>query len=152
MYRESLAQGIERMGRLADTIGKLGRLPRIVAEIAQPGIQRELDKEFLEGRDPYGEPWAPLAPATVARGRHPPPLWHRGHLHRATRAELLAGARPGLWLTIKSAQYGYFHQVGTRHMPKREILPTRGIPGRWYRGVLVEASKRAFKSVWERFR
>lgn len=144
MIRGNAMVGIEAIGRLKETIRKLSDLPRAVAVEAAPGINRLLREEFLNGTDPYGRPWAPLRPATLARGRRPPPLTDTKALRDGTKATPRSGRRAGLVL-ITGAPYGYFHQVGFRvgktNVEPRRVLPQSGLPAGW-KIVLRDAARR----------
>jgi hypothetical protein len=107
------------------------------AGVANPRITRALQSQFRQGVDPYGSPWAPLSPNT--RGRKPPPLTDTGKLKQGTKARPGVGGRAGLHLVL-GAEYGIFHQTGTRNMPARRILPTRGMPAEW-RGILESRAR-----------
>jgi len=149
MYRDSLAAGIDKLGRLATTIGELRRVPRLTAVKAQTWIAEQLLIEYREGQDPYGRPWAPLRPATLAI-HGPPPLTRSGMLRVDTAVRLLEGARNGLMLEA-GRDYAYFHQVGFRHrggkdVPARKIFPDRGMPRRW-REILERAAKEAIAEI-----
>jgi hypothetical protein len=48
----------------------------------------------------------------------------------------MAGGRAGLTLRV-GAPYGIYHQQGRGRPPRREILPTHGMPAAWRR-VLTE--------------
>jgi hypothetical protein len=122
------------LGRLIKTIERLSDLPRRVAIEAAPKLTDELRRQFDRGVDPYGRPWAPLKPATLAKGRHAPPLTDSGELRDGTRAMVAPGGRAGIRLVL-GAPYGFFHQVGYRNgrtkVPPRRILPQYGIPRAW---------------------
>jgi hypothetical protein len=148
MYRDSLAAGIDKLGRLATTIGELRRVPRLTAVKAQAPLLRAVQDEFVKGQDPYGRPWAPLRPSTLAI-HGPPPLSRSLTLAVDTDVSLLDGIKNGLAITLGAA-YGYFHQVGFRHgkghVPARKILPERGMPRRW-REILERAAKEAIAEI-----
>jgi hypothetical protein len=103
-------------------------------------IDDVIQEDFDAGVNPYGEPWAPLRPATLAKGRTPPPLTDEGLL-RAVNVEPLQGA--GLKIEFDE-DYAVYHQTGTSRMAQRLILPeeSRGLPERWNDAV-VEAMNNA---------
>jgi|GEM_PF-3095075 hypothetical protein len=148
MYRDSLAVGIDKLGRLAQTIGELRRVPRLTAMKAQTPILREVQRAFVEGHDPYGRPWVPLRTATLAI-HGPPPLSRTLALAVGTDVSLMDGLKNGLLITLGAA-YGYFHQVGFRHgktrVPARRMLPQFGMPKRW-REIVDQASKAAMAEI-----
>ena len=148
MYRDSLAVGIDKLGRLAVTIGELRRVPRLTAVKAQAPILRAVQDEFVKGQDPYGRPWAPLRPSTLAI-HGPPPLSRSLTLAVDTDVSLLDGIKNGLAITLGAA-YGYFHQVGFRHgrstVPPRRPLPQFGMPRAW-REIIERATKAAIDEI-----
>jgi hypothetical protein len=148
MYRGDLAQGIDRIGKLAELMGTLRGVPRLAALKAQTPILRAVQEEFVKGQDPYGRPWAPLRPATLAI-HGPPPLSRTLALAVDTDVSLLDGLKNGLAITLGRA-YGYFHQVGFRHgrsmVPARRPLPQHGMPKRW-REITVQAVKDAIAEI-----
>jgi len=91
---------------------------------------RATDNLFKGQKDPYGGKWAKLAPSTVERKRKTGGinkiLQNRGHM-RATASSKS---------TSKSFIHGFndskaiYHDLGTRKMPKRQLLPdeSRGLP------------------------
>lgn len=127
---------------LMRTVEELAYVPRKVAAIAAPKLSRLLQAEFRSGTDPYGRPWRRLSRATLARGRHPPPLTDTGRLRNGTGAKQ---GRAGIVLTV-GAPYGKFHQYGTRHMPARRILPAFGMPASW-RQALDDAAQQSIREA-----
>jgi hypothetical protein len=135
--------GIEQIGRIKETIRKLSDLPRAIALEAKPALDRALRAEFTSGTDPYGRPWAPLNPSTLAKGRTPPPLTDTRALRQGTKVQPRRGLRAGL--VLMTGPHGYFHQVGfrvyrTRVTPRR-VLPQFGIPAGW-KIILRDAARR----------
>lgn len=130
------------------SVEQLAYVPRKVAVVAAPKITRLLRQQFRNGTDPYGRAWRPLRPATVAKGRRPPPLTETGDLRDGTKAKV---ARAGIRLSVRSP-YGVYHQTGFvnartgRHVAPRRILPQFGLPAAWT-SVLREASRHAFRSA-----
>jgi hypothetical protein len=143
MIRGDAMVGIEAIGRLKQTIRKLSDLPRAVAVEAKPTIDRLLKEGFLNGKDPYGRPWAPLKASTIAKGRTPPPLTDTRALRKGTKVQVRSGLRPGLLLL--TGPHGYFHQVGFRvyktRVPARRVLPQYGLPASW-KIALRDAARR----------
>ena len=118
---------------------------------------------FHDGRDPWGDPWAPLKPSTIARRRNrsDQPLRDTGRLrssiyHRAGRDWLEVGL---------AAKYAGTHQFGARKgqygrtrrgapipwgdVPARPMLPASGrhvlLPREWQtdaRDAVVDHLKR----------
>jgi len=62
MYKGDLAQGIDKIGKLAELMGTLRGVPRLAAIKAQTPILRAVQEEFVKGQDPYGRPWRPCGP------------------------------------------------------------------------------------------
>lgn len=125
-------------------VDELARMPRKLAVACAPLITQLLRGGFATGRDPYGRPWRALRPATLAKGRRPPPLTDTRELADGTMAKALNGNRAGLHLVV-GAKYGAFHQVGFRvgktKVGPRRILPAFGMPASW-RQVFAEQAKR----------
>lgn len=122
---------ISQMGRLADRLGDLARIPsRVSARVADEIAQSIQTDEFDAGRDPYGTPWADLAPSTVAHGRFPPPLTDTREMRDSVH---VAPMRPaGVSITIDHP--AAVHQAGapSKNLPARPILPARQeLPERW---------------------
>lgn len=152
MIRGDAMQGVEAIGRLKETIRKLSDLPRAVAVEAQEPLNRALQAEFRGGVDPYGNPWAPVKPSTIARRKRsqsPTPLTDTSEGRRGTRVELRAGNRAGLTI-VTGAPYLYFHQVGFRagrtSVPARRVLPQFGLPAGW-KIILRDAARRAARQA-----
>lgn len=137
---------LAQIGRLEKVLDRLMDLPRKVAAEAKPEIDRLLRQQFRQGLDPYGRPWAPLRPATLAMGRRSPPLTDTRRLREGTKVLLGGGNRAGLRVQVGSA-YGYFHQVGFRNartgrmVPARRILPQFGMPREWSAALRRAASR-----------
>lgn len=155
MIRGDAMVGLQEIGRLTDAIRKLSDLPRAVALDAAPELNREIGREFSEARDPYGRPWAPVKPSTLARrrvSRGGPPLTDTRQLRDGTTVEPRAGGRAGLLIRLGAA-YGYFHQVGFRagktSVPARRILPQFGLPAFWRR-VLEDSARRCARRIMGR--
>lgn len=154
MRRGSPQMAIAELGRLQATLHELTLVPRKVAEIAAPKIDRLLRQQFRDGQDPYGKAWAPLKPATLAKGRTPPPLTDSTDLRDGTGASVAPGNRAGIRLRV-GARYGYFHQAGYRNartggkVPARRILPQFGLPRAWS-AILREAARKAFRQAVQR--
>jgi len=148
MIRVNRFQAIAEIGRLKDTLSRLAQVPRRTATIAAPRLTTLLQKQFRDGIDPYGRPWAPLRPATLAK-HGPPPLTDTREMRRGTRAEQPRANYAGIRLVV-GATYGYFAQVGFRvgktRVPPRRILPQYGMPREWSR-VLAESARQAAREL-----
>ena len=135
------------VGSLEGIIGGLEGLRDLVPEIALEAsieIFETIDSTFTLGADPYGETWAPLAPATLAKGRTPPPLTDTGAMRESLRVSVTQDA---IVASLESPA-GY-HQNGTRYMPARPVLPDygRGLPDAW-RQAITDAGQRVFDARW----
>ena len=78
---------------------------------------------FRDSRDPYGEPWAPLAKSTLANRKHggDRPLEDTGALRNSINFKV-----GGDTLRIgPNVGYGLIHQTGGQ-TPARIIVPTKG--------------------------
>ena len=123
------------MGQLAARIGDLARLPsRVSARVAED-IDAAIQSEFDGGHDPYGKAWEALAPATLDRGRTPPPLTDSG----AMRASLVVAPLPRAGVGIQIAHPAAPHQTGWSGPqgtgPARPILPAGVMPATWNEAI-----------------
>ena len=127
-----------KLDKLTATLRDLAHVPSQVAKDVSIELNKELQKEYVQGTDPYGKSWAPLKPSTLKKGRRPPPLTDTGKLKSGTRALPLPGAGVAV---VVGAPYGAYHQTGTERMAARPILPDRGMPPKWREIVTRVASK-----------
>jgi phage gpG-like protein len=130
--------GIAALATITRALNELARVPSQAAPAAAEAIEDLIQKEFDDGTDPYGAAWAPLEPATVAKGRGAPPLTDSGELRNTSVV-----ASRGAGITIELGEsYGAFHQVGARNMVARPILPTGPLPTEWSAAIkrAVEAT------------
>lgn len=122
---------IGQVRQLADRMGDLANVPARVAARVSQELAAEIQSEFDAGVDPYGDPWAPLAPATLAGGRSPPPLDASSRMRDGIRVAPRAGA--GVGITVPHP--GLPHQTGwtgpLSSGPARPILPDREMPDAW---------------------
>jgi hypothetical protein len=100
-----------------------------MAPFVADAVTARLRVGFLSGVDPYGSPWAPLRPATLAKGRHPPPLTDTGKLSSGTRGKPMRGS--GVAIIVPDLHYAGYHMTGTSRMAARPYLPTKGLPATW---------------------
>jgi uncharacterized protein YlxW (UPF0749 family) len=137
--RSAAAEAMSRMGR---AIRQLADVPATAAREAAKAIEHLADSEFDLERDPYDRPWQTLAESTLERKGGDTRILQRSDVMRGTLAVLpMRGA--GLSVTIDSP--AEFHQIGTKNMPKRMILPdNRGIPATW-RDAITDAADAAFE-------
>lgn len=112
-------------------LDELRGLPKLTLRRAEKKIEAEIVQEFMDGVDPYGDRWAPLAPSTRARGRTGPPLTNDGDM-----LESLDITAKGDELTCSMDSPFPFHQAGTARMPARTIFPDgRGLPVSWEKAI-----------------
>jgi hypothetical protein len=123
-------------------VDALAGVPSRAAPQAARAIRVLIGKQFTAGRDPFGRPWRALRPATLAKGRHPPPLTDTAKMRRGIR--VFAKAKVGIAITVP-APPGQFHQFGTRKMARRQILPLSPprLPPTW-RKAIERATRKAF--------
>jgi hypothetical protein len=136
---------ISQMSHLADRIADLSTVPARASKAVAFELEGFLQQEFDEGRDPYGDAWEPLAEATVARGRHAPPLTDTGAMRHSASVRPMRGA--GVAVTIEHPAED--HQTGWEGVqgwgPARAILPDREeLPEAWETAIddAVEAQVR----------
>ncbi len=93
-----------------------------------PIFIRWLSEQFSTEGAWGGDPWAPLAPSTVAfKQKHFPGrgiLYASGDLRRAASRPKRTATPRTLTLSIEDDKAGY-HQEGTSRMPARPIIPAR---------------------------
>lgn len=120
---------------LRANLNALARVRSRAAVKAAASITAQIRIDTSAGLDCYGRPFAPLAVATLRRGRRPPPMTDTGRSLRETRAQPIAGA--GIAIVLGGA-YGYhLRRTGTR--PARQVLPVRaGLPASWKRRIEAE--------------
>lgn len=115
--------------QLMSNLAELESVPSRVATAAAAKIKASIDDQFSRGEDPYGVAWKALRPATLAKGRTPPPLTASGALRDSIRVTPKQGA--GIEITI-GVPYAGFHQTGTKNMVPRSILPDGSeLPDEW---------------------
>jgi hypothetical protein len=136
---------ISGVGKLADRVADLARVPSRVAARVSGEIATLLDEEFSSGTDPYGTAWQQLAESTVARGRTAPPLTDTGAMRSGVRVAPMRAA--GVAITVPHP--GAPHQTGWSgpqgHGQARPILPARGaLPDAW-EAVIDEACEQEFR-------
>jgi phage gpG-like protein len=110
-------------------LAELATVPSQIAPAVAKRINREIQKNFDAGVDPYGHAWAPLRPRTLAKGRHPPPLTDTRKGRRSVRA--FATQAAGVAITVGVGYMG-IHQAGDPpRMVARKFLPNRVLPASW---------------------
>lgn len=110
----------------------LADLARVPSQIAKPvavALNKEIQRSFDAGTDPYGRAWAPLRPRTLAKGRHPPPLTDTRAGRDSVVAAPLAGA--GIGITVGVGYMGIHQDGDWPRMAARKFLPERVLPAVW---------------------
>jgi len=134
---------LSKLGALEANLHRLARVPARVAVIGAERLADVIDRQFDDGLDPNGSPWAPLAARTLAKGRRPPPLTDTG----AMRASVRVMPMPGAGISVTIDHPGLVHQTGGSsgrwYMPPRPVLPGRIFPTTWRR-ALDDAKADAF--------
>lgn len=120
----------------------LARLSRASSDLTQPMSDigeymiRRVDSRFAQEKDFYNVPWQPLKPKTIKQKQkdrqilkrlQATGLFRASFSYTATKSSVEIGSNR---VSRSGAPLGLFHQLGTRRLPKREILPdaTRGLP------------------------
>lgn len=133
-----------KLGLLQENLRKLASVPsRIAADVA-PQIADEIRAEFAAGQDPYGKSWEKLAAATIAKGRHAPPLTDSSDTIDSLEVKPSQGA--GVDISF-GTEYAGFHQTGTKNMPARPPLPTGGFPPSWSKAIRAAGTKRFHEAM-----
>jgi phage gpG-like protein len=116
--------------------GELGRLVSVLERsvrrtlnkdvILFPIMRKQQERTELRYRaqiNPDQEPWAPLAPSTIARKRRKGApnriLVETGALFNSLRVQ---DSGPSSFDIVFGPEYGKYHNTGTRNMPKRSFL------------------------------
>lgn len=138
--------GIAAFAAMAGAVRSLADVPSQAATLAAPRLSALLDQEFVTMTSPYGTPWEPLTASTLAR-------------KRANKTKILQRTRDmRRGLSVKPAQrsgmtmtssHGYlaFHQLGTRHMAQRVVLPTGVLPPTWRSAIARSVDEAARKAL-----
>jgi hypothetical protein len=111
-------------------IRDLTKVPAQIAPAVAKRIKKDIERYFSAGTDPYGNPWAALKPATLAKGRHPPPLTDT----RVGRRGITVKPMQGSGVQIKSdTYYMVYHMRATANRAARKFLPEGVVPANWYK-------------------
>lgn len=122
----------------------LAKVPSRVSANYAERLRQELDQQFSQGVDAYGRPWAPLKPATLKKGRHPPPLTDTGHMSRNVTVLPMQGAGVRL---VSTVDYSVYHQEGTSNMVARPFFPTNVLPAKWRKILDDELQKELDRTI-----
>lgn len=143
----SLTGDFSQLERMQERLAELAQVPSRCARAVSTRLEELVQEEFDRGADPYEEPWAPLSPVTLARGRTPPPLTDTSAMRASLHVRPLAGAGVGVTIDHPAGphQTGWSGPQGSG--PARPILPARGeLPDGWIEAIEAEAV-RAFKGT-----
>lgn len=111
--------------KLDALIKRASELPSLMTKIKQHAAieaRRQIRRTFVEGRDPYGTPWAPLK---LRKGK---PLRLSGLLSTFVVTQSGDG-----FVVQATAPYVATHQYGATIVPKRAKWLTFSVDGTWYR-------------------
>jgi hypothetical protein len=132
------------MQSVARSLRELARVPARAAAAASVALEAVVRDQESREVDPYEKPWAPLLPQTVQRKRGDTRILRRSDVMLDSLAvHPLRGS--GLAITFDRA-YSAFHQIGTRFMAARRLLPVADLPPSW-RAAISGAYDRSF-SDW----
>ena len=111
--------------KVFDRIQKqLKAAPKSALKKIGQAVYSQIRLHYKNAEDPSGQAWRPLKPSTVRqkvrKSGKVVPLVDTGNLRNSLNYRV-----DGDKLRIGySARYSVFHQLGTKFMPKRKILPT----------------------------
>jgi phage gpG-like protein len=133
---------VAALASVARSLRALSQVPSQFAKESASSLQEVIEAQFANEQDPYGRPWTPLKPSTVKRkGGDTRILRETDRMLDSLQIKPMSGA--GLSITL-DPPYAAFHQVGTKDMPARPILPRAGLPDTWRR-ALADAEDRVFE-------
>ncbi len=128
--------------RLSDNLSELASVPSRISKPVSNGINELIKKQFDTGIDPYGTSWAKLLPSTIRRKKGDARVLLNTD---SMMSQTVAVPLPGSGIELRTVTYASFHQTGTKHMVRREVLPCReDLPITWQNIISTEFSK-AFK-------
>lgn len=143
--RGDLRACLQWLGSLKRTLGELDTLPKRLSVAVAPRLNAEFQKQFQNGCDPYGKPWAKLK--RTGKQSH---LTETRRFRSNSRIAPMPGNRKGVRVILgKLGNRGrnpVFHMTGTKFMVARKYLPTRGMPASW-RKIIREEMRRELKRV-----
>lgn len=125
------------MQGVARSLRELSRVPSYASAEASQSIARLIQYEFATGTDPYGKPWKPLKPSTVARKGHATINVDTHALKDGIQVKPMPGA--GIQVTIDADYAAYVQRV-------RPVLPTGRLPKAW--GVAINDAIQEAKRRW----
>lgn len=118
---------------------ELAKVPAQIAPAVAKRIKQDIERYFSAGQDPYGKAWATLRPATLAKGRRPPPLTDTGRGRSGIRVSPTQGA--GLQIT-SDVPYLVYHMRATANRAARKFLPEGVLPAKWFKIWQEELDKK----------
>ncbi len=121
----------------------LAEVPSRATKTAAPLLLARWRADWRAGKDPHGRAWAPLAPATINKGRTPPPMIETGGTLASAAVRPMRGA--GLAITVGG--FASLHMRANRHRPARPTVPTAGVPSSWRAIIAKAANDQAAKAV-----
>ncbi len=116
-------------------IRALSRVPAQASARAATELRAVVVEQEAEARevDPYERPWKPLAASTVRTKRGDTRILRdTGKMLDELEIRPMSGA--GLSLTFGAPQSA-FHQIGTKNMPARPLIPTGPLPRSWSEAI-----------------
>ena len=132
---------------LRDRLRRLERRvedPRDVMAVIGADLMERVEEGFENEHDPYGQPWKPLAPATLKRRRAggvgAKILQDTGVMRRSLNYRVAGRNAVAVGFSDKKAPW---HQDGTDRIPARPMLPWRRGPGgvqlppSWLHGIMT---------------
>ena len=132
---------------LRDRLRRLERQvedPRDVMAVIGADLMERVEEGFENEHDPYGQPWKPLAPATLKRRRAggvgAKILQDTGVMRRSLNYRVAGRNAVAVGFSDKKALW---HQDGTDRIPARPMLPWRRGPGgvqlppSWLHGIMT---------------
>ena len=123
------AAAVTAMRSAARALRELSRVPAQAAADADDELDAVIREQHGAEVDPYGQPWAPLKPQTVKRKGGETRILRRSDV-MLDELEIRPAQGAGLTLTFGAA-YAAFHQLGTKDMVPRRLLPIAAMPAAW---------------------
>jgi len=148
--------GLAELRRRVDEVAKKGVLDKLAKVMGETAVKLVQD-EFKRSINPAGEPWAPVVrnrrKDRLARQRRA----RRGRAVRADKPLVDTGVLKGsisnqtTGRTVRivlPVPYASFHQYGTKHIRRRQIVPEGSLPER-FRTPLMRDATRVLRAALE---